>query len=299
LVQDYYEILGVSKNASTKDIKKAYRKLALKYHPDRAKESGIDPKDAEERFKKIGEAYSVLSDADKRRQYDQFGPEGFSQFTRGGTGGFRMDIDPFEIFSQFFGGGGPDDFFSSFRTGSSPFSSGSGFRSSMRPQRGQDIKITLKIKLSEIEGRTTPLKKTINLNRKFQDGTVKKERIRIPIPPNIIDKKVLRIAGKGNQGKMGGIAGDLLTEVSLVDDILELPVSIFLAIRGSDLTVKTPTGETISGIIPKNTKNNTILTFNTEENKPKKIRVKYQYPRTLTKEQEDLLTKLHELELKK
>ena len=300
MVQDYYEILGVSKNASSKDIKKAYRKLALKYHPDRANESGINPKEAEEKFKKIGEAYSVLSDADKRRQYDQFGPEGFSQFTRGGTGGFRMDIDPFEIFSQFFGGGGPDDFFSSFRTGSSPFSSGSGFRrSSVRPQRGQDIKITLKIKLSEIEGRTTPLKKTINLNRKFQDGTVKKEKIRIPIPPNIIDGKVLRIAGKGNQGKMGGNAGDLLAEVSLIDDILEIPVSIFLAIRGSDLTVKTPTGETITGIIPKNTQNNTILTFNTDENKLKKIRVKYQYPRALTKDQEDLLTKLHELELNK
>jgi curved DNA-binding protein len=295
LSEDYYGILGVPKNASNKDIKKAYRKLALKYHPDRAKESGIDPKEAEEKFKKIGEAYSVLSDTDRRQQYDRFGPEGFSQFSRGGAGGFRMDIDPFEIFSQFFGGAGSEDFFSSFRTGSSPFSSGRGFRRSMRPQRGQDIKIALKIKLSEIEGRTTPLKKTINLNRKFQDGTVKKEKIRIPIPPNVRDGKILRIAGKGNQGKMGGNAGDLLAEITLIDDIIEIPVSVFLAIRGSDLTIKIPADEQLSGFIPKNTKDNTILTFTSSNNKEKKIRVKYQYPRRLTKDQEDLLTKLHEL----
>ncbi len=299
MAKDYYEILGVSKSASKKDIKKAYRKLALKYHPDRAKESGMNPKESENKFKEIGEAYSVLSDTEKRRQYDQFGPERFSQFTRGGEGGHRMDIDPFEIFSQFFGGGGSNDFFSAFRTGDSPFSGESGFRSTMRPQRGQDIKINLKIKTSELEGRTTTLKKTINLNRKYQDGTVKKERIRIPIPPNIKDGKVLRITGKGNQGKMGGNAGDLLVEVTMIDDILEIPVSVFLAIRGSDLTIKTPTGEQLSGYIPKNTQENTILIFNTVDKKKKKIKVRYRYPRTLTKDQENLLTELYELEINK
>ena len=296
MAEDYYEILGVPKNASNKDIKKAYRKLALKYHPDRAKDSGMNPEVAEEKFKEIGEAYSVLSDPEKRQQYDQFGPERFSQFARGGTGGFRMDIDPFEIFSQFFGGRGPNDFFSSFRTGGSPFSSESGFQGTIRPQRGQDIKIAMKINLSEIEGRTTPLKKTINLNRRFQDGSVKKEKIRIPIPPNIKDGKVLRISGKGNQGKMGGHAGDLLAEISLIDDILEIPVSIFLAIRGSDLTIKIPTGDQLSGFIPRNTRDNTILTFNTDSGEKKKIKVKYQYPRALTAEQAELLTRLHELE---
>ncbi|UCG03190.1 MAG: DnaJ domain-containing protein [Candidatus Heimdallarchaeota archaeon] len=295
MVKDYYEILGVPKNASKKDIKKAYRKLALKYHPDRAKESGMNPKVAEEKFKEIGEAYSVLSDTEKRQQYDQFGPEGFAQFARGGAGGFRMDIDPFEIFSQFFGRGGPNDFFSAFGTGGSPFSGRSGFRTAMRPQRGQDLKIALKLKISELEGRTTSLKKTISLNRKYQDGSTKKEKIRIPIPPNIKNRKILRITGKGNQGKMGGSAGDLLVEVSLIDDVLEIPVSVFLAIRGSDLTIKTPAGEQLSGYIPKNTKENTILTFINNDNENKKIRVKYQYPRSLTKEQEDLLSKLHEL----
>jgi len=298
LAKDYYKILGVPKNASNKDIKKAYRKLALKYHPDRAKEGGMDPKVAEEKFKEIGEAYSVLSDNEKRQQYDQFGPERFSQFARGGAGGFRMNIDPFEIFSQFFGGGGPNDFFSSFGTGGSPFSGGHGFQSKIRPQRGQDIKITLKINLSEIEGRTTPLKKTINLNRRYQDGSVKKEKIRIPIPPNIKNRKVLRIAGKGNQGKMGGNAGDLLAEISLIDDILEIPISIFLAIRGSDLTIKIPTGEKLSGYIPRNTRDDTILTFKTDADEEKKIKVRYQYPKALTKEQADLLSRLQELEMK-
>ena len=296
MAKDYYEILGVPRNASNKDIKKAYRKLALKYHPDRAKEGGMNPKLAEEKFKEIGEAYSVLSDTEKRQQYDRFGPEGFSQFTRGGAGGFRMDIDPFEIFSQFFGGGSPNDFFSSFGTGGSPFSGGRGFQSTIRPQRGQDIKITIKINLSEIEGRTTPLKKTISLNRRYQDGSVKKERIRIPIPLNIKSGKVLRIAGRGNQGKMGGNAGDLLAEITLIDDILEIPVSIFLAIRGSDLTIKIPTGEKVSGHVPRNTRDNTILTFKTDADEEKKIKVKYQYPRALTKEQVDLLKKLQKLD---
>lgn len=294
MVKDFYAILGVTKKASKKDIKKAYRKLALKYHPDRAKESGIDPKIAEEKFIKIGEAYSVLSDPEKRQQYDQFGPDAFSQFGRGGRGGFRMDIDPFDIFSQFFGG---NDIFSSFQTRRSPFSTrGSPFGGAQAPQKGTNVKISMKIKTSELEGRTTNLKKTISLNRKYQDGTVKKEKIRIPIPPNIEDGKVLRIAGKGNQGKMGGPAGDLLVEISLIEDILEIPVSVFLAIRGSDLTIKTPSGEQLTGIIPRNTRNYTVLTFTTIDEKSKKVRVNYQYPKTLTDNQKDLLTQLHKLE---
>lgn len=299
MAKDYYNILGVSKNASNKDIKKAYRKLALKYHPDQAKGSGINPDVAEETFKEIGEAYSVLSDPEKRRQYDQFGPDGFARFSRGGGGGVRMDIDPFEIFSQFFGGGGSDDFFSSFQTGGSPFSGGQRFRTARPPQRGTDIKISLKIKTSELEGITTKLKKTISLNRKYQDGTIKKEKIRIPIPPDIKDKKVLRIAGKGNQGKFGGVAGDLLVEIPLIDDILDIPVSVFLTIRGSDLTIKTPDGEQLTGIIPSNTKENTVLAFTTETEKTKKVRVKYQYPINLTEIQKNLLTQLNELEMRK
>ncbi|MFX1284276.1 MAG: DnaJ domain-containing protein [Promethearchaeota archaeon] len=297
MVRDYYDALGVSRDADLSAIKKAYRKMALKYHPDRAKDSGMDPKAAEEKFKEISEAYSVLSDKEKRKQYDMFGHDAFSQYGRGGKGGFRMDIDPFEIFSQFFGG---DDIFSSFGTRGSPFSSrGTPFSRTQPPQRGTDVKISLNIKISEIEGRTTNLKKTISLKRKYQDGTVKKEKIRIPIPSNIENGKVLRIAGKGNQGKMGGPSGDLLIEISLIDDILEIPVSVFLAIRGSDLTIKTPLGDQLSGTIPRNTRENAILTFITADGQSKKVRVKYRYPKTLSESQEDLLTKLLELDRKK
>lgn len=298
--KDYYDALGVPRNADLSTIKKAYRKLALKYHPDRAEGSGIDPKVAEERFKEISEAYSVLSDPEKRRQYDMFGPEAFFQSARGGRGGFRMDIDPFEIFSQFFGGRGGEDFFSSFRTSGSPFSGGftggQPFRTVRQPQRGTDVKISLKVKASDLEDKTTELKKTISLNRKYQNGTVRKEKIRIPIPHNVVDGKVLRIAGKGNQGKMGGPAGDLLVEISFLDDILEIPVSVFLAIRGSDLTVKTPTGKKLTGIIPSNTRENTVLSFTTDTEEIQKIRVKYLYPRSLTSDQKELLTQLHLLE---
>lgn len=133
--QDFYEILGVPRSASKEDIKAAYRKLALQYHPDRNKDSG-----AEERFKQISEAYAVLSDDDKRRQYDAFGKEGvyqrygseedifrgtdFSDVFRGtGFGGFGFD----EIFSQLFGGGGRRE-----------------------PRRGDDISLRIQMRLEDV-----------------------------------------------------------------------------------------------------------------------------------------------------
>ena len=94
--RDYYEVLGVDKNASEQDIKKAFRKLAMMYHPDRNK-----AKDAEAKFKEINEAYSVLSDKQKRATYDQFGHDGLNQ-----QGFSSSSFDPFDIFNQFFGGSG-------------------------------------------------------------------------------------------------------------------------------------------------------------------------------------------------
>ena len=99
--RDYYEVLGVSKNASEDELKKAYRKLALKYHPDR----NPGDKEAEEKFKEAAEAYSVLSDKDKRARYDQFGEAGLGD--NGGFGGAGMNMDDiFSMFGDLFGGHG-------------------------------------------------------------------------------------------------------------------------------------------------------------------------------------------------
>ena len=135
--KDYYEVLGVSKTATDEEIKRAFRKLAKQYHPDINKEP-----DAEEKFKEIGEAYAVLSDANKRRQYDQFGHAAFENGgSGGGTGfqGFNMgDIDLEDILGDLFGGG--------FR-GFSGF--GGSSRTSSRPSKGEDIRVVLNLTFEE------------------------------------------------------------------------------------------------------------------------------------------------------
>jgi curved DNA-binding protein len=285
---DYYKSLGVSKNASKSEIKKAYRKLALKYHPDRASKSGIDLKKAEEKFKEISEAYSILSDDKKRQQYDQFGPDYFSQFQ--GKGGFHTTIDPFEIFSQFFGGSSGG--FSFQNMGGSPFSS---FQTQARPQKGSDIQIPFKVSTSELAIDGKILKKVISLKRRYSDGTEKVEKIRIPIPKNVKDGKILRIPEKGNHGKNGGVNGDLLVKITLIDDILTIPISIFLAIRGSEgLSIKSPSGDNLRGKIPPNTREGALLDFISDLGAIKKIRIVYKYPTKLTEKQISLLNDLIE-----
>ena len=113
--KDYYEILGVDRNASEQDIKKAYRRLARKYHPDLNKD---DPKTAEEKFKEVNEAYQTLSDADKRAQYDQLGHDAYQQASQGGGGPGAGGFGGFGGFGQGgfggFGGGGFEDIFDMF-----------------------------------------------------------------------------------------------------------------------------------------------------------------------------------------
>lgn len=143
--RDYYEVLGISKNATDDELKKAYRKLALKYHPDR----NPGDKDAEEKFKEAAEAYSVLSDKDKRARYDQFGEAGLGDnggFS--GAGGMNMD-DIFSMFGDLFGGRGGFSGFGGF-DGFSGFG-GSRSNASQRVNRGSNLRITLKLTLEEIE----------------------------------------------------------------------------------------------------------------------------------------------------
>ena len=139
--RDYYEILGVNRSADAEDIRKSYRKLAVKYHPDK----NPGDKHAEEKFKELGEAYEALSDPQKRAAYDQYGHAAFDPRQRAGRGGFSGAggaggfHDPFDIFREVFGGGGGSIFESFFGGGHDPSA----------PQRGDDLRYDLEITLEE------------------------------------------------------------------------------------------------------------------------------------------------------
>ena len=145
--RDYYEILGVERDADASAIKKAYRKLAVKYHPDK----NPGDKEAEDKFKELGEAYEALSDPDKRAAYDRYGHQAFTGPGGGGGGGFH---DPMDIFSQIFGGsfgGGFEDIFG-----------GGGGRKRGGKQRGSDLRYDLEISLEEA---ATGIEKELEIER--------------------------------------------------------------------------------------------------------------------------------------
>ncbi|HXE55901.1 MAG TPA: DnaJ domain-containing protein, partial [Tepidisphaeraceae bacterium] len=213
--RDYYEVLGVQRTATADEIKKAHRKLALKYHPDRNKNN----KDAEEKFKEIQEAYDVLSDATKRANYDQFGhagvgagggpggpngPDMYEAFRRAqaGRGGGRTtwraspgvsveDFDPSQfggdfgdIFDQLFGG----------RGGATGGFGRGGTRGRVRPQpaRGQDVEHEVTLTFDQAaRGTTLPLQIT--------RGPGQSETIEIKIPPGVKEGSRIRIKGRGEQ----------------------------------------------------------------------------------------------------
>ncbi len=212
--KDYYKILGVNKDTSESNIKKAYRKLAMQFHPDR----NPGDKKAEERFKEINEAYAVLSDNDKRKQYDMFGAEGFHQrysqedIFRGFDIGDIMKDFGFgtnDVFSHIFGGRGKQktsgfgDFFS--REGP-----GSGYEDMFTGRgvsnKGADLTSDLHITFNEA---AFGGEKRLSL-RKEGGGT---EEVTIKIPPGISTGKKLRLSGKGASGARGGPRGDLYFNV--------------------------------------------------------------------------------------
>ena len=203
--RDYYEILGVNKSASDEEIKRAYRKLAMKYHPDK----NPNKKDAEERFKEINEAYAVLSDKEKRKQYETFGKEGFHQrFTQEDI--FRgFDFD--DILSGLFGGRGRRESRYGGRGGSDfgDLFTGQGTYQDMsrRPQKGEDILYELSISLEEA---VLGGEKRISYRK---NGKV--EEVSVRIPKGIETGKKLRLSGKGMEGGKGGPSGDLYLQISV------------------------------------------------------------------------------------
>lgn len=231
---DYYKTLGISKGASDDEIKKSYRKLAMKYHPDR----NPGDKAAEDQFKTISEAYAVLSDSDKRKQYDTFGDSKFHQqysqedIFRGadfhnifGDAGF----DASDIFSRIFGGGfgGP----------------GRGFGGG--PQKGQDLEYPLTIGFQDAYAGTEK-----QLSFRVSDGTTRDLTIRVPA--GVKDGGRLRVAGKGAPSPMNGPAGDLFVVISVaghpqytrVGDNIEgkLPLKLTEALLGCRKDVTTLDG---------------------------------------------------------
>ncbi len=261
MADDYYKILGVDKKADAEAIKKAYRKLALKYHPDR----NPGNKEAEEKFKKISEAYAVLSDPEKRKQYENFGSDQFSQ--RYSQEDIFRNFDLNEILRDFgFGGtgsagrrggftfraGGGDPFSELFRQGQPQYET---------PQKGEDLHYNLSITLEEsVSG--TEKKLALQRGQEVHEISVK-------IPAGISTGKKLRLSGKGYAGIQSGPSGDLYLNISVLphpifardgnDIFIEKSISFTQAVLGSSIEVPTIDG-TIKRIkIPAGTQNGTKI----------------------------------------
>lgn len=247
MAKDYYKILGVEKSASQEDIKKAFRKLAHKYHPDK--------KDGDEaKFKEVNEAYSVLSNDQKRAQYDQFGSAGFngqaggaggfsgfegfdfSQFSRGGQR-VDFDVDLNEIFGSFFGGG---------------FS---------RRRKGQDIRVDVELDFKDaIFGK----KEKIKINYKSK----KPQEMTVDIPAGIDGGEMLRVRQKGEELK-DGVPGDLFIKVHVKPHptlqkegynlITDKEIKLTESILGTNKEIDTPEGDKVKIKIPAGVKNGELL----------------------------------------
>jgi len=267
MADDYYKTLGVEKTAEPEAVKKAYRKLALKYHPDR----NPNNREAEEKFKKISEAYAVLSDAEKRKQYDSFGSDQFSR--RYSQEDIFRNFDLNDILRDFgFGGaGGNERVFRgagrrggyTFRTGGDPLRDlfGQGQPHYEPPQKGEDLHYNLSITLEES---VSGAEKKLALQQELEV-----HEISVRIPAGISTGKKLRLAGKGYPGVHGGPAGDLYLNITILphpifardgsDIYIEKTVSFTQAVLGSSIEVPTIDG-TIKRIkVPAGTQSGTKI----------------------------------------
>jgi curved DNA-binding protein len=316
--RDYYQALGVSKDASEKEIKRAFRKLARKYHPD---VNPGDPK-AEERFKEINEAHEVLSDPEKRKKYDQLGsawqdwdrmggrPDDFdwSRWASGAPGGQGQRVhvrygSPDDL-NDLFGGGSPfSDFFSQIFGGVGGRSASGGFNYQARPQRGQDFEQPVEISLREAYHGTTRILQ--------KDG----RRLEVKIPPGARTGSRVRMTGEGSAGAMGGPAGDMYLRVAVGsdpqferqgDDLhVAVEVDLYTAVLGGKAQVPTLSGP-VNLTIPAGTQNGRVFRLRGKGmprlRHPKQhgdlyARVDVRLPEQLTPRQRELFEELQRLSL--
>jgi curved DNA-binding protein len=323
--KDYYEVLGVAKGASQSEIKKAYRKLARKYHPD------VNPEDesAEERFKEINEAYEVLSDPENRKKYDQFGaqwrqyeraggrPEDFDwtqwasqQAGPGAAGRTRARTVSPEEFEQMFGGaggaGGFSDFFETLfgaggrRTGGFPGGQFSQYQT--RPRNGRDIEHQVDITLEEAFHGTT---RTLQ----YEGGRT----IKATIPAGVREGSRVRLGGQGEPGAAGAEAGDLFLRVNVLPDerferddddlYLDVSVDLYTAILGGSVAVSSIDRE-VRLSIPAETENGKVFRLRglgmPQLRNPKKrgdlfVTVSVALPHGLSDTEKELFRELREL----
>lgn len=312
--RDYYKVLGVDKNATTDEIKSAFRKLAKKFHPD------VNPgnKEAERRFKEINEAHDVLSDPEKRRKYDQLGSDWEriardQDYARQYYG--RARTSPLWQEIHFGGGGDFSDFFATFFGDEDILSHLAGFgggrftrtRASgrIRPQAGPDIEETLEITLEEAFHGTTRL-----LQMQTAQGT---KRIKVKIPKGVTEGTKIRLAGQGGMGMFGGQPGDLyliikiqphhLFEVNGSNLLMEVPVLDYEAVLGVAIPIKTLSGQ-VSLKIPPGTQGGTVLRLRGQGLPPQNnragrgdllVRVKIVIPENLNPAEKKLVTELRNL----
>jgi curved DNA-binding protein len=286
--KDYYKILGVNKTATTEEIKKAYRKLAVKYHPDKNQGN----KAAEEKFKEANEANDVLSDPEKRKKYDELG-ENWKYYQGGGnpppnygfTGGNRQQYNSREADGDSF-----SDFFESIF--------GNRFGGSRGPSKGDDYQTNVTISLEEAYMGTARLLE------------VNGEKLQMKFKPGTADEQNLRIKGKGGPGGKGGERGDIYVTVHISqhhyferkgDDLYcDITVDLYTAVLGGKTTVNTLKGP-IQITIPKETENGKVLRLkglgmpkygSTSDFGDIYAKVKLTLPKNLTKEEIELFQQL-------
>ena len=310
---EYYDVLGLDKNASSQDIKKAYRKLALKYHPD--KNEG--DKASEEKFKEISEAYAVLSDKEKKQQYDTYGSTGFHQ--RYSQEDIFRNFNMDDILSQFgFGGGGRGR--GSYRMnmgggGGNSFSSvfgqagvgGCGGGGCHKPAKGQDMTYQLSVTLEDV---LNGAEKKIALRN---NGT--SHNVSVRVPKGIESGKKLRLKGKGGQAPPGGMPGDLFLKVDIAPHklyerdgdnlIFERKIPFSQACLGAKVDVETLDGKKFKVNVPAGIQGDAKLRLKGyglpsgpySGRGDLLVKVAVDIPKELNEEQQEMITKLQEFGL--